>query len=196
MVDVANLHSVAIGDVDLRRDVSTVHAEPSALPYRHSKLYAVLFELDRKGIAFAQRAYPAVARTALFVVFFWFGFIKLMGVSEATPLALALTAKTVGTAHFRVLFDTLAVFECFIGVLCLIPKMVRLLIALLFVHLAVVCAPLVLVRNLTWKAALVPTMDGQYIIKNVLIVAAAFGLAAHASPRDRRGAGRDGVLRG
>lgn len=196
MVDVANLHSVAIGDVDLRRDVSTVQVETSALPYRHSKLHAVIFELDRKGIAFAQRAYPSVARTALFVVFFWFGFIKLMGVSEATPLALALTARTVGPAHFRVLFDTLAVFECFIGVLCLIPKMVRLLIVLLFVHLAVVCAPLVLVRNLTWKAALVPTMDGQYIIKNVLIVAAAFGLAGHATPRDPRDAGRDGGFRG
>src|SRR5471030_615568 len=172
MVDVANLHSVVIGDVDLRRDVSTVRAEPSALPYRHSKLHAVIYELDRKSIAFAQRAYPAVARTALFVVFFWFGFIKLMGVSEATPLALALTTRTVGPAHFRVLFDSLAVFECFIGVLCLIPKAVRLLIVLLLVHLAVVCAPLVLVRDLTWKAILVPTMDGQYIIKNVLIVAA------------------------
>lgn len=195
-VDVANLHSVAIGDADLRRDASAAHTKTSVPRYRRSKLHAAIFELDRQGIAFARKAYPFVTRSALFVVFFWFGVIKLMGVSEATPLALALTTKTVGPAHFRVLFDSLAVFECFIGVLCLIPRAVRLLFVLLFVHMAVVCAPLVLVRELTWKAVLVPTMDGQYIIKNVLIIAAAVGLAAHASPRTGREAGRDGGFGG
>ena len=43
--------------------------------------------------------------------------------------------------------------------------------------MATVCAPLLLVRSLTWQTTLVPTMDGQYIIKNVLMIAAAFGLA-------------------
>ena len=114
---------------------------------------------------------------------YWFGFIKLVGLSAATGLAKALTAKTVGLSHFGVLFTALAVMECVIGVLCLIPSAVRLLLPLVFVHLALVCAPLVLVPELTWQGILVPTMDGQYIIKNVLIIAAVMGLAAHASPR-------------
>ena len=59
---------------------------------------------------------------ALFVVYFWFGFIKLIGLSEATGLARALTAQTVGLAHFQALFTGLALFECVIGVLCLIPR--------------------------------------------------------------------------
>jgi len=37
---------------------------------------------------------------------------------------------------------------------------------------------------LTWQRVLVPTLIGQYIIKNVLVVAAALGLLAHASPLD------------
>lgn len=61
--------------------------------------------------------------------------------------------------------------------------MVRLTIALLIVHMTVACAPLVLVPELTWQSALVPTMTGQYIIKNVLVMVAACGLLAHASPR-------------
>jgi hypothetical protein len=196
MVEVANLQSVVISDVDLRSDSSVAPVQTSPLPFRWSKVHATIYELDRKSVAFARRAYPIATRTALFVVFFWFGIIKLLGVSPATPLALALTTRTVGPAHFRVLFDGLAVFECVIGVLCLIPRYVRLLILLLLVHMAVVCAPLVLVRELTWEAFLVPTMDGQYIIKNVLIIAAALGLAAHAGPRDQRDSFRGRGFRG
>jgi uncharacterized membrane protein YkgB len=142
-----------------------------------------IFERDSRWIALFHKAFPWAARGALFVVFFWFGVVKLIGLSEAAPLARALTAKTIGTAHFEAVFNVLAVLECVIGVLCLIPRAVRLAIVLLLFHMAVVCSPLVLVPELTWQAPLVPTMAGQYIIKNFLVVAAALGLAAHASPR-------------
>ena len=150
----------------------------------------ILYELDRRTITFAARAYPVVTRTALFVVFFWFGFVKLMGHSEAAGLALALATKTVGASHFHMMFDTLAIVECVIGILCLIPQAVRLVVAMLFVHMTIVCAPLLLVPELTWQRILVPTLIGQYIIKNVLVVAAAIGLLAHASPLEVRSAVR------
>jgi len=144
---------------------------------------AVIYERDRRRIALLHRMFPWAARGALFVVFFWFGVVKLIGLSEAAPLARALTAKTIGTAHFTTAFNVLAVLECVIGVVCLIPRAVRLAIALLLFHMAVVCSPLVLLPELTWQEPFVPTMAGQYIIKNFLIVAAAIGLAAHATPR-------------
>jgi uncharacterized membrane protein YphA (DoxX/SURF4 family) len=174
---------VALGELDLLHDISATPKESSSLSTRLAKRRKAIHDIDSKIIAFAQRTYPWVARSALFVVYFWFGFIKLLGLSEATGLAKALTAKTVGAAHFEVLFNALAVLECVIGVLCLIPRAVRVVVALLGLHMVMVCAPLVLVRELTWQAALVPTMDGQYIIKNVLIIAAAFGLTAQADPR-------------
>jgi uncharacterized membrane protein YkgB len=141
---------------------------------------------DLKVIGFFKRWFVPLARVALFVVFFWFGFIKLTGMSPAGPLAEALSAKTVGAEWFDSLFRALALLECLIGILFLFPKAVRVVIPLLFVHMAVVCAPLVLVPELTWQSFLVPTLEGQYIIKNIVIVAVAFGIAANTQPLMKR----------
>jgi uncharacterized membrane protein YkgB len=141
---------------------------------------------DQKAITFFKRTYIPVARVALFIVFFWFGFIKLTGLSPASELAEALTAKTVGEEWFDLLFKLTAFLECLVGILFLIPKAVRIVVPLLFFHMAVVCAPLVLVPELTWQQPFVPTLEGQYIIKNVVIIALAFGIAAHTEPLARR----------
>ena len=137
---------------------------------------------DQAVIAFFKQTYIPLARVALFVVFFWFGFIKLTGMSPAGDLAEALTAKTVGLELFDALFKAIALLECVIGLLFLVPKAVRIVIPLLFFHMAIVCAPLVLVPEMTWQSFLVPTLEGQYIIKNIVIVALAFGVAAHTQP--------------
>ncbi len=138
--------------------------------------------IDLRVIAFCKQWFVPFARVALFVVFFWFGFIKLFGISPAGPLAEALTAKTVGPELFDPLFKILAFIECAIGVLFLFPKTVRVTIPLLLVHMVVVCSPLVLVPELTWQQPFVPTLEGQYIIKNLVIVAVALGIAANTEP--------------
>lgn len=140
---------------------------------------------DEKIIVFFRRTYIPAARIALFVVFFWFGFLKITGASPAGDLAEALTAKTIGMDWFEVSFKILAFMECLIGILFLIPKAVRVVIPLLGVHMLVVCAPLVLVPEFTWQSFMVPTLEGQYIIKNLVIVALAFGIAAHTRPLAR-----------
>lgn len=141
-----------------------------------------LHAIDLKIIEFFKRTALPLARIAFFIVFFWFGFIKLLGLSPASPLAAALTERTVGPALFDPLFMLLAFIECLIGLLFLIPKAVRIVIPLLFLHMIIVCAPLVLVADMTWSAPFIPSLEGQYIIKNVIIVALAFGVAANTSP--------------
>lgn len=138
--------------------------------------------LDLHIIAFFKRTAIPFARIALFIVFFWFGAIKLIGLSPAGPLAEALTARTVGAELFTPLFICIAILECVIGILFLIPKAVRVVIPLLFFHLLIVCSPLVLVPEMTWHAPLVPSLEGQYIIKNIVIVAVAFYVAANTQP--------------
>ena len=137
---------------------------------------------DERIITFFRVSSIPLARVALFIVFFWFGFIKLTGMSPASPLAEALTAKTVGVEHFDLLFRALSLLECVIGVLFLVPKAVRVVIPLLLFHMVIVCGPLVLVPELTWQQPFIPTLEGQYIIKNVAIVALAFGVAANTRP--------------
>ena len=141
-----------------------------------------LATLDLQVIAIFKKIFIPLARIALFIVFFWFGFLKLAGMSPAGPLAEALTVRTVGLELFGILFTILAIVECLIGILFLIPKAVRVVIPFLFIHMLIVCAPLVLVADLTWSAPFVPTLEGQYIIKNIVIVALAFGIAAHTEP--------------
>jgi uncharacterized membrane protein YkgB len=143
--------------------------------------------IDRRLIAFFRRTFLPVARLALFVVFFWFGALKFFDLSPAGPLAEALTARTVGLEHFSLLYHGLSLLECLIGVLFLFPKATRVVIPLLFAHMILVSGPLVLVPELTWHGFLVPTLEGQYIIKNMAIIAVAIGIAAQTKPIAARG---------
>ncbi|HWT55855.1 MAG TPA: hypothetical protein VN031_02370 [Candidatus Microsaccharimonas sp.] len=138
--------------------------------------------LDLKIIGWLRVSFMPLARIAIFIVYFYFGILKLMGQSPASPLALALTAKTIGASHFDLAFKILAVYECLVGVLFLFPKLTRVVIPLLVVHVIIVCSPLVLVGNLAWVHPFVPTLEGQYIIKNVLLIALAIGVAAQTKP--------------
>jgi uncharacterized membrane protein YphA (DoxX/SURF4 family) len=138
--------------------------------------------IDKTIIKSLRLSFLPVARIAIFVVYFYFGILKLFGQSPATGLATALAAKTIGLQHFDVMYKLLAVYECLIGVLFLIPKATRLVIPLLLIHLVIVCSPLILVPHLAWAKAFVPTLEGQYIIKNLAIIALAIGIAAQTKP--------------
>jgi uncharacterized membrane protein YkgB len=138
--------------------------------------------LDIKLIEFFRRTYIPLARFSIFLIFFWFGFIKLIGLSPASPLAQALVTKTIGLQYFNLSFKILAVLECIIGILFLFPKATRIVIPLLLVHMAIVCSPLILIPSYTWQRFLVPTLEGQYIIKNAVVIAVAIGIAASTSP--------------
>lgn len=141
-----------------------------------------IVDIDLRLIRFFKRTAIPVARFSIFLIFFWFGFIKLLGLSPASPLAEALTAKTVGLQYYDLLFYGLAIIECAIGLLFLIPKATRLVIPLLLIHMAVVCSPLMLVPEFTWQQFGVPTLEGQYIIKNAVVIAIAIGIAAATQP--------------
>lgn len=141
-----------------------------------------LVSFDQKFIALLNKYSVPVARISLFIVFFWFGILKVFGLSPAGPLAEALTARTVGMQYFDILFLTLSLIECAIGILFLIPKTTRIVIPLLLVHMAVVCSPLVLTPDLVWQQPFVPSLEGQYIIKNIAVVALALGIAASTKP--------------
>lgn len=134
-------------------------------------------QAEAKTLAFLSKWQITIARAALFIIYFWFGFLKVIDISPATPLAESLATKTIGADLFPAAFWLLAVFECVIGVLFLIPKATRHAVVLLLIHMAVVCSPLLLLPGEAWQNWFVPTLEGQYIIKNVALVALAFIIA-------------------
>jgi uncharacterized membrane protein YkgB len=138
--------------------------------------------IDLKVIAFFKRIHLPLARFSIFLIFFWFGAIKLLGLSPASPLAEALTAQTIGMQYFDTLFVILSLLECLIGVLFLFPKMTRIVIPLLLAHMALVCSPLIILQRYIGQQPFVPTLEGQYIIKHAVVVAVAIGIAASAQP--------------
>ena len=143
--------------------------------------------IDQKLIAWFQKVARPAARIALFLIFFWFGFIKLIGLSPAESLVESLFNRTVPFISFNAFYLGFSLFECLIGILFLFPKATRLVILLLFFHMIATFLPLVFLPQITWQMPFVPTLEGQYIIKNLAIIALAIGIAADIVPLRRRG---------
>ena len=123
-----------------------------------------------------------VARVGLFTVFFWFGILKVIDLSPASPLVQALFEHTISFMPFATFMVLFGLFECLIGILFLIRGTERVVIPLLFLHMITTIMPLFVIPAATWSGFLIPTLEGQYIIKNILIIAAAIGIAAHLHP--------------
>lgn len=146
----------------------------------------LIFSFDKKLIeSFKKIAYP-FARIAIFIVYFWFGLLKILGLSPASPLVLALLNITMPFIPPENFIFGFGVFEVLIGLTFLIPKLERTAIFLLFVHLITTALPLLLLKNFTWSGVLIPTLEGQYIIKNILIIGLAIVVASHLRPWSSR----------
>jgi len=137
-------------------------------------------------ISFAKKYYPWIARIALFVIYFYFGFLKIIGLSPADKLALGFADKMGAGAYAHELFIVLAFVECLIGILILIPKLTRLAILIMLLHMVLVCSPLLLYPEAVWQSPFVPNLEGQYIMKNAALVALALGLVASTAPLHRK----------
>jgi uncharacterized membrane protein YkgB len=125
---------------------------------------------------------PTVSKIAFFIVFFWFGILKVFGWSPAGPLVTELLNRTMpffGAAGFMIAFG---LFECLIGLLFLFPKTERIVFPLLVLHMGTTFMPLILLPTVTWHAPFIPTLEGQYIIKNVVLIALAMAMAADMKP--------------
>lgn len=143
---------------------------------------SILETFDRHFITFAKQHYAWIARVSLFVIYFYFGLLKLIGASPASDLATGFATKMGMGAYANELFLALAFVECLIGIAILFPRLTRITLFIMFGHMLLVCAPIVLYPEAVWQAPFVPNLEGQYIIKNAALVALALGLVAHTTP--------------
>lgn len=136
-------------------------------------------DIDAGLIRFFQRIWIPLARFGIFIIFFWFGALKVVGLSPASGVVERLFNETVPFITFASFLIAFGLFECAIGILFLVRGAERIALPLLIVHMITTTGPLVLLPQETWSAFLVPTLEGQYIIKNLAIIAAAVGIAAN-----------------
>jgi uncharacterized membrane protein YphA (DoxX/SURF4 family) len=140
-----------------------------------------LDRLDR-GITRAMADYGLVLmRIALGVVFLWFGVLKFFpGLSPAEGLAgRTIETLTLNTIPYTTAVFILAIWESVIGLGLLTGRFMRATLFLLFLQMLGTLTPLVLFPNETFGAfPYAPTLEGQYIIKNAVLVAGAVILGA------------------
>ncbi len=126
------------------------------------------------------------ARIALFIVFFWFGILKLFDLSPANPLVADLLEKTLPFITFHTFIVLFGIYEMIIGITFLIPRMEKVAIVLLIPHMFTTFLPLIMLPSVTWQGPFAPTLEGQYIIKNLVIIALALSLLTHVRAEQAR----------
>ncbi len=139
-------------------------------------------KIDLRLIHFFRKISLPLARFGLFVIFFWFGFLKVVDLSPASTLVQHLFEQTIWFMNFTTFLHLFGLFEMLIGVLFLIKGTERVVIPLLFLHMITTAMPLYFLQSEIWSGFFVPTLEGQYIIKNLALIASAVVIAAHLHP--------------
>ncbi|MCP9767287.1 hypothetical protein EGI22_05150 [Lacihabitans sp. LS3-19] len=117
-----------------------------------------------------------INRLAMFVVYFWFGFLKVIHLSPATELVTALAQVTLPFIPAESFIVSFGIFECVIGVLWLFPKFTNIVFWLTVFHLVTTFMPMFFLPNVSWNQFFTPSLVGQYIIKNFVIFGAIYTL--------------------
>ena len=139
---------------------------------------------------FMRRYGHGALRYSLAVIFVWFGLLKPLGLSPAEGLVLQ-TVDWMPSA--RGWLAVIGWWEVAIGVLFLFRPTLRFAIGLLALQMVGTFMPLVMLPDVTFQPARVPyglTLEGQYIVKNLLIISAAMvvgGTVRVMGTRDARG---------
>lgn len=129
-----------------------------------------LEHLDAQIAGWMQRYGVRILRIALGIIFIWFGALKPLGLSPAEELV----RNTIYFVDEDFFLVVLGVWEVLIGVGLLFRPMLRLAILLLFLQMPGTMLPLVLLPEVCFTVFPYGlTMEGQYIIKNLVLIAAA-----------------------
>jgi uncharacterized membrane protein YphA (DoxX/SURF4 family) len=131
--------------------------------------------VDRRIAGFMRRWGIVALRVSLGVIFIWFGILKPLGLSPAAPLVRA-TVDWMPLLAPETWVAVIGWWEVLIGATFLFRRTARIAIALLAMQMAGTFLPLVMLPQVTFQAGYVPwvpTMEGQYIIKNLIIISAA-----------------------
>ena len=109
-------------------------------------------------------------RISLGIIFIWFGLLKVFGQSPANDLV----ARTVYWLNPEIFIPILGWWETLIGTCFLFRPLIRVGILLLFLQIGGTFLPLVILPQVCFiKFPFVLSMEGQYIVKNLLIISAA-----------------------
>ena len=115
-----------------------------------------------------------LVRIPIFIIFFWFGFLKIIDLSPAQQLV----KDTVYWMPFLTAESwtyIIGAWEVLIAICFLFKRTTLIAMILLFLQMSGTFLPLVILPEITFQNSnpFLPTLEGQYIIKNIIIITAA-----------------------
>jgi len=153
----------------------------------NSKFITIIKEIEARSIVWKARNGLMLLRASLGLIFIWFGVLKFFPeLSSAEGIA----GKTILKLSFGLIgppfsMPILAVWECLIGLGLLSKKFLSIVLFFLYLQMAGAISPLILFPELTFSNTIfVPTLLGQYIIKNIVLISAAIVIGATAQGGD------------
>lgn len=163
----------------------TLHTKKSGHHAHHPerKILNWLEHFDERAIKYVSTHGNLLARIALFIIFFWFGVLKVFALSPADPLVGSLVEMMFGNLISPEVFSIwFGAFEALLGILILVPRFARITTVVLILHLIATAAPLAVLPTITWEGFMQPTLIGQYIIKNLALLVLALFIYARMKP--------------
>lgn len=136
---------------------------------------------DRGVTRWMARYGPLFLRLSLGIVFLWFGALKFF--PELSP-AQGLAGRTIGILTGGlgtpgVALPVLAAWECLIGIGLLAGRGLRTVLFLLYLQMLGTLTPIVLFPHEVFvHIPYAPTLEGQYIIKNLVLISAGIVIGA------------------
>lgn len=136
--------------------------------------------IDRRVTHWLAEHGLTILRVSIGLIFVWFGFLKFWpNLSAADQLATeTIDRLSLGIVTGDVARVLLALLETTIGIGLVTGKFMRLTLLMLLGQMLGTVTPLFLFPSVTWSDPLVPTLEGQYILKNIVLVSAALTIGA------------------
>lgn len=110
-------------------------------------------------------------RAAVALIFIYFGALKLFQASPAEELVIRLQSITLPFLSSGGFLLVLGAIEVAVGAFFLFPQHTRFATGVFAVHMATTFLPFIILPDVTWHAPGVPTLTGQYIFKNIALIA-------------------------
>ena len=115
---------------------------------------------------------PIFIRVSLGVIYLWFGVLKF--IPEQSPAEI-IARKTLDFLAFggipqEVSFGILALTETALGALLIFNLWSRVILVIVLCHIVMTFSPLVLFPDDVFAGFMVPTLLGQYIFKNLVLL--------------------------
>jgi uncharacterized membrane protein YkgB len=141
-------------------------------------MHPSIASLDSKISAWMNKYCHFLMRVSLALIFIWFGLLKPLGMSPEEELI----KRTVYFFPPDIVLNVLGCWEVAIGIGLLYKPLLRLSLFLLLIELPGTFLPLLVLPDVCFNS--IPfglTLEGQYIIKNLFLIGAAFVIGSKVS---------------